>query len=104
MSTIMPDLPGMTEPFEVDSIDPACVLIERDALRHVPPSLRGDDVGLDADSNFMSRWCKAVADDTGRRPLQVPLTVERRAEVGLAGLLQLKLKLKSKLRAELQTA
>lgn len=98
------DLPGMTEPFEVDSIDPACVLIKRDALEHAPASLRGDDVGLDADSNFMSRWCNTVAEATGRRPIQVPLTVERRAEVGLAGMLQLKMKLKSKLRAELQTA
>lgn len=91
-------LPEIKEPFDVDAVDPACLLLHRDTLRHVSSVLQLLDHGPDTDEAFIHRWCQAVTDATGRRPVQTPLTVERRSEVGLAGFLALKLKLKDTLR------
>lgn len=96
------DLPSLTEPFEVASIDPACVLLRRETLSAVPSVLRLLDQGPHADRVFMSHWCRTVRQQTARLPIQAPLTVERCAEVGLLGLLNLKLRLKAQLRAEME--
>jgi hypothetical protein len=95
-------LPEIKEPFEVAAIDPACVLIQRETLQHVQGTLQLLDHGPDTDRVFTHRWCQAVADATGRPPVQTPMTVERRVEVGLAGMLSLKMKLKDRLRAQMQ--
>jgi GT2 family glycosyltransferase len=96
-------LPALTEPFEVDAVDAACVLLERDALQSVGDVARRDDNGPDADRVFLHRWCRSVTESTGRGPMVAPLTVERRCEVGLRGLLNLKLRLKAEYRAQHQT-
>ncbi len=96
-------LPELTEPFEVDAVDAACVLVERDALGPIREVARQDDNGPNADRVFLHRWCRAVTECTGRRPMVAPLTVERRCEVGLRGLLNLKLRLKAEYRAQRQT-
>ncbi len=93
-------LPEMEQPFEVAAIDPACMLIQRDTLRHVDSTLQLLDHGPDADRDFIQRWCQAVTNTTGSPPIQIPFTVERRAEVGLAGFLALKMKLKTRLREQ----
>ena len=94
-------LPELKQPYEVDAVDPACVLVRPETLRHVPAVMRMDDNGPDADDLFAQRWCTAVAQATGRRPVQAPLTIERRSEVGLKGLLNLKMKLKTRMRAQM---
>ncbi len=96
-------LPDMKQPFEVAAVDPACVLVERSALAQVASVMSEDDNGPDADRLFAQRWCQAVTDATGRPPVQTPLTVERRSEVGLRGLLAIKMKLRAQLRAAAET-
>lgn len=97
-------LPELKRPYEVTAVDPACALVRRDTLRHVSQAMELDDNGPDADRDFAQRWCRAVTEAGGRAPLQAPLTVERRCEVGLLGLLNLKMKLKARLRAQMQQA
>ena len=95
-------LPELRQPFEVDAVDAACVLMERDALRRADQIARQNDNGPDADQVFVQRWCRAVTRATGRKPMVAPVTVERRAEVGLRGLLSLKLRLKADYRRRRQ--
>ena len=95
-------LPDLAEPFEVPSIDPACVLIRRETLRHVQPVMQTISPGPNADRLFAHQWCQAVISETGQPPLQIPLTVERKAEVGLLGLLHLKIRLKEQCRAQME--
>jgi len=94
------DLPRLHQPFEVDVVDGACMLMRRGILDLVPAAARRADAGGDADFAFLRRWCRAVERFTGCRPLQAPVTVERRSEVGLAGLLNLKMRLKQRFREE----
>lgn len=94
-------LPELTMPFEVAAVDPACLLLQRDALGYVTEAMAGVDNGPDADREFAHAWCNAVTEATGRLPMQVPLTVERHAEIGLKGLLDLKMRLKARLRESL---
>jgi hypothetical protein len=94
------DLPSMTDPFEVPFVDPACLLVRRDALAHVRAAAAGLGHCNDAERTFVHRWCNLTSQATGSRPLQLPLTVERRAEIGLRGFLNLKMRLKDRLRAE----
>jgi len=91
-------LPRLTEPFEVDAVDAACVLMRRAALDHVAAAMLQNDNGANADHAFLHHWCQMLTLATGRRPLQTPLTVERRSEVGLRGLLDLKMRLKARCR------
>ncbi len=91
-------LPSMNEPFSVTSLEPACTLIERESLSLVPEVLRTLDHRPNADDEFIHRWCAAVRHNTGRPIMQAPMTVERRCEFGLKGLLNLKMRLKDRLR------
>ncbi len=94
------DLPSLDAPFPVSAIDPACALIERDMFLQVAPALQLVDHSPDADRQFLHRWCDIVTRYAGRPILQAPYTVERRAEVGLLGLLNLKMRFKAELRAQ----
>ncbi len=93
-------LEQLTEPFGVASVDPACVLIRRGTLACVADVARLPGHGPQTDLSFGHGWCKAVTTASGQPPVVVPMTVERRCEVGLLGMLQIKMRLKSQLRAE----
>ncbi len=93
-------LPQLKEPFSVASVDLGCVLVRRDSFLHVEEVLRHLDHRPSTDLDFAHRWCGAVARATGTPPVVVPMTVERRCEVGLQGLLQIKMTLKSRLGRE----
>ncbi len=95
-------LPELHEPFEVVAADPACMLIERQTLGYVSSAVRNLSHGPEADTLFVQRWCAAVTEGTGRAVMQVPMTIERRSEVGLAGLLNIKMNLKAQYRARMQ--
>lgn len=94
------NLPMIDKPFDVTAIDPACVLIRREAFAWVNESLDGYSHSSDADEQFAIRWCERIAKEMGKHPVQVPMTVERVAEVGLFGLLRLKMALKRRMRVE----
>jgi hypothetical protein len=93
-------LPELTEPFEVASIDPACLLIRRETLQHVGSVMQTINPGPEADRLFAHQWCQAVTRASGQPPMQAPLTVERQSEVGLLGLLHLKMRLKEQIRTQ----
>jgi hypothetical protein len=98
------DLPSIAGPFPVAAIDPACALIERSAFPLVATALKLVDHSPSADEQFLHRWCQSVTTSAGRPILQAPFTIERRAEVGLLGLLNLKMRFKAQLREQQQRA
>ncbi len=94
------NLPAIDSPFDVSAIDPACALMKRETFALVDDALDGLTHSANADEQFVLRWCGLISKHLGRRPVQVPLTIERVAEVGLFGLLRLKVALKRKMREE----
>lgn len=94
------NLPQTIEPFDADAVDLSCAMIDRSLLEHVLPRVPLDDLGPHPDHAFMQRFCQTATEITGLRPRVIPLTVERRAEIGLRGLLNLKMRLKSQFRAQ----
>lgn len=94
------NLPVIQEPFPIKAIEPACALISRDALMLTHDALQDLPHSSDADEHFMLRWSELVGERLRQWPMQAPLTVERVAEVGLQGLLRLKVALKSRFRSE----
>ena len=83
----------LAAPFEVHTADLACALLKRDTCRHTPEALAYAAARPDPARAFNERYCDLVRRDTGRNPIVAPVHTERRADLGLLGLLQLKHKL-----------
>jgi len=90
-----PHLPmaDLTRPFEAETVDLACTLLRRDTWQHVSPALHHAIDQPDPERAFCGKLVELVRAATGRKPVVAPLLVERRGDVGLLGLLQLKQRL-----------
>jgi len=84
-------LPSETfsRPAEVHSVDLACALVTRDTLTDLASFLTESATDPDPDASFCEQFCASVS-ARGSKPIIVPTTVERWAEIGLMGLLNLK--------------
>jgi hypothetical protein len=80
----------MTEPTEVETVDLACAMIQRDTCKHVHEALRQSIDQAEPDRAFCRRFVALVREETGRGPMVVPLLVSRTADVGLLSLVKLK--------------
>ncbi|MCH7701071.1 MAG: hypothetical protein IID37_05235 [Planctomycetes bacterium] len=78
-----------SRPAEVHSVDLACALVTRDTLGELAGFLTQSATDPDPDASFCEQFCSAVI-ARGHNPVIVPTTVERWAEIGLMGLLNLK--------------
>lgn len=93
-------LADIGEPFEVEAFDPVCCLMKREVLDQVPAALESSAKGPKPYGAFIEAFGRCVRKATDRAPIVAPLPVARVTEIGLLGLLQLKLRLKEKVRAE----
>jgi len=80
---------AFTRPAEVYSVDLSCALVTRDALDGLSTFVADSATEADPDASFSDLLCESVR-ARGRKPIVIPATVERWAEVGLLGLLRLK--------------
>ena len=90
-----------SRPAEVHSVDLACALVTRNTLDEVAAFLTESATDPDPDESFCEQFCAAVS-ARGNKPIIVPTTVERWAEIGLMCLLRLKQQLAARQQAESQ--
>jgi len=83
-------LADLRSPFPVHSVDLACSLVHRGVCKHVVEAWRLAVADADPDRAFNEHLCELVRRDTDQNPVVAPVVVERRADVGLLSLLQLK--------------
>lgn len=83
-------LAGLSEPLEVDWVDLSCCMLRRDVFGHVPAALRHAIEQPDIERAFIEQLLKLSRAANGVGPVVAPVMVERRADLGLLGLLQLK--------------
>ena len=76
-------------------MDLSCALVTRESLSKLADFLTESATKPDPDASFCEQLCAAVRDG-GSKPIIVPTTVERWAELGLMGLLNLKQQLASR--------
>jgi hypothetical protein len=84
----------LSRPFEAHSVDLTCCMIQREMFKHTHDAITHAITERDPVAAFNRRFVDLVREDTGRNPVVVPVMLERRVDVGLLGLLQLKHKLR----------